>query len=130
VIAFGEVDDPIVTIGGTRVTAGFSDTIGTIASGGTILFGNASFTGLTGDVHIETKRYGLEVLSITGIISGNCIGGFMNYNMWTTYSLELIDGDPGSLSVKDYVCTAGSVEGFSDPCEFTCALGYCKCVFF
>lgn len=131
VVATGEVDAPIVTIGGTQVSAGWSDFIGSAATGGTILFGNASFAGLTGEVEIKIESYGTEILSVTGAISENCTSGFTNYNMWTNYELvEAVDGT-GSLSIEDYVCTAGtSVEGFSDLCEFTCALGYCKCVSF
>jgi hypothetical protein len=126
-IANGQVDDPIVTIGGTRATAGWSDIIGSPTTGGTILLGNASFIGLVGDIEITIERLGKEVLSVTGSISDSCTGGFLNYNMWTNYAL-VGAGEGTSISIEDYTCTAGtSVEGFSDLCEFTCSLGYCKC---
>lgn len=130
VFAVDEVDpDVYVTIGDTSVKGGWSDIIN--AGDGSILFGNVSFSGLTGDVRIEIDSYGLEILSATGVISDTCTDGFINYNMWTTYELEeAVDDMSAVLSIEDYVCIAGtSVEGFSDLCEFTCALGYCKCNF-
>jgi hypothetical protein len=124
---------PFVTVGGEPLgpdisddggSVDWSDVIGSASSGGFILFGNASFSGYTGDLTISLSLADNTDLTVTGSISDSCTGGFTNYNMWTAYDMETLFGP---LSVEDYVCTAGtSVDDFSELCEFTCALGYCK----
>jgi hypothetical protein len=122
---------PVVTIDGVSVPTqnGWSDVIGSPSAGGYILFGNTSFSGHTGDVAVTLGLADNSALIVIGgPISDNCTSGFTNYNMWTkSFDQELF----GPMSTEDYVCTAGtSIDDFSKLCEFTCALGYCKCAFF
>jgi hypothetical protein len=87
---------PFVTIGGVPIgpdvsndagSDGWSDVIGSASAGGFILFGNASFSGYTGDIVISLGLADNTELTVNGSISNSCTGGFTNYNMWTNYDL-------------------------------------------
>jgi hypothetical protein len=130
-------DVAFVTIGGVAIgpdisnlegNDGWSDVIGSASAGGYILFGNASFSGYSGDLIVGLGLADNTQLQVSGLITDGCTDGFTNYNMWAAYDLQTVFGP---MSIEDYVCTAGtSIDDFSKLCEFTCALGYCKYAFF
>ncbi|RDW89657.1 hypothetical protein BP6252_01689 [Coleophoma cylindrospora] len=120
-----EVDPPQVNIGVDTVPSYWTSLPATYPG---LAFGNASFSGYTGDwvVFVTRDEGALEILTVEGgTISDSCDQNVMNYNAWVGSDTNDY-GETVTATIKDYVCTAGtSVLDFEGLCQFTCHLGYC-----